>query len=99
MQFLKKEGIVHQKTNPHTPQQNSMSERMNTTFIEKARCLLFETGLSQCFWAEAVNKAIYFKNRCIAKGLEIKTPSKLGIKKGQILATSEYLGVKLWSTF
>lgn len=76
-QYLKRAGIVHQRTNPHTPEQNGMSERMNRTVIEKARCLLFEADMSKIFWAEAINTAIYLRNRCIARGLELKTPYEL----------------------
>lgn len=28
--------IIHQTTNPYTPEQNSISERMNITLVEKA---------------------------------------------------------------
>ena len=71
--FLKKHGIIHQKTNPHTPEQNGMLERLNRTIVEKARCLLFDADLDKSFWAEAVNTAVYLRNRSIASGLE-KTP-------------------------
>lgn len=37
--------------------------------VEKAKCLLFDANLDKKFWAEAVNTAIYLKNRCIATGL------------------------------
>lgn len=72
--FLKKTGIVHQKTNPYTPEQNGVSERMNRTVVEKARCLLFDAGLEKKFWAEAVNTAVYIRNRSVASGLNNKTP-------------------------
>lgn len=71
--FLKKHGIIHQKTNPYTPEQNGLSERSNRTIVEKARCLLFEANLEKKFWAEATNTAVYLKNRSIASGIE-KTP-------------------------
>lgn len=73
-QFLKKSGIVHQKTNPHTPQQNGVIERMNRSIVQMAKCLLFDADLGVKFWAEAVNTAVYLKNRCIAAGLGDKTP-------------------------
>lgn len=55
--YLKKMGIVHPRTNPYTPEQNRLCERMNRTIIKKARCLLFEAKLGKEFWAEAVNTA------------------------------------------
>lgn len=58
--YLKNEGIVHQKTNPYTPQQNGLCERFNRTVVEKAKCLLFEANLPKKFWAEAANAAVLF---------------------------------------
>lgn len=75
--FLKKSGILHQKTNPYTPEQNGLSERNNRTIVEKARCLLFDAKLEKKFWAEAVSTAVYLKNRSIASGLNDKTPFEL----------------------
>ena len=33
--FLKNEGIIHQKTNTYTPEQNGLSERSNRTIVER----------------------------------------------------------------
>lgn len=74
--FLNKEGIVHQKTNPHTPEQNGLCERLNRTVVERARCLLFDAKMEKKFWAEAVNTAVYLRNRTLASGLQ-KTPYEL----------------------
>lgn len=72
--FLKNEGIVHQKTNAYTPEQNGVSERINRTIVERARCLLFDAQLDKKFWAEATNTAVYLRNRSVASGLDNKTP-------------------------
>lgn len=48
--FLSKHGIVHKKTNPHTPEQNGVIERMNRSIVEKARCLLFDANLEKGFF-------------------------------------------------
>lgn len=72
--FLLENGIVHQTTTPYTPEQNGMLERMNRTVVEKARCLLFDANLEKKFWAEAVNSAVYLRNRSNAAGLRDKTP-------------------------
>lgn len=74
--FLQKAGIAHQKTNPYTPEQNGMCERMNRTVVERARCLLFDANMPKKFWAEAVNTAVYLRNRTIASGLT-RTPYEL----------------------
>lgn len=40
--YLAEAGIIHQKTNTYTPEQNFISERMNRTLVERARCMLFD---------------------------------------------------------
>lgn len=74
--YLKKEGIIHQTTNPYCPEQNGTAERLNRTIIEKARCLLFEAGLEKRFWAEAVNTACYLRNRSAVSNIP-KTPYEI----------------------
>lgn len=75
--YLKETGIIHQKTNAYTPEQNGLSERTNRTIVERARCLLYDAGLDKKFWAEATNTAVYLKNRSCASGLDNKTPYEL----------------------
>lgn len=65
-QLFKRYGIQHQTSNVYTPQQNGVSERMNRTIIEKAKCLLFDANLSKSYWAEAVNMATYLINKTIS---------------------------------
>lgn len=47
--FLIKNGIIHEKTNPYSPQQNGTAELLNRTIVEKARCLLFDAKLDKTF--------------------------------------------------
>lgn len=74
--LLKREGIQHQLTNPHTPEQNGLSERNNRTIIEKVRCMLFDAGLAKCYWAEAAAYAVYLLNRSPASGVGV-TPEEV----------------------
>lgn len=76
-EYLQQEGIIHQKSNPYTPEQNGSAERKNRTVIEKSRCLLFDAGLDKQFWAEAANTAVYLQNRTIAASLNGKTPFEI----------------------
>lgn len=80
--FLKQNGIIHQTTNPYTPEQNGLAERMNRTIVEKAKCMLFDAKLNVSFWAEAVNTAVYLINRSVASALVDKTPEEIwtGVK-------------------
>lgn len=79
--YLAEAGILHQKTNVYTPQQNAIAERMNRTLVERARCMLFDAKLDKRFWAEAVNTAVYLRNRSPASGLPNVTPIELWTKK------------------
>ena len=73
-EYLKDAGIIHQKTNVNTTQQNSLSERMNRSLVEKAICRIFDAGLHKKFWTEAINTYVYLKNRSVVTGLKDITP-------------------------
>ena len=38
--FLANQGVTHQTSVPHTPQQNGQAERFNRTILEKAESIL-----------------------------------------------------------
>jgi transposase InsO family protein len=72
--LLKKEGITYEPSAPYTQNQNGVSEHMIRTLVEKARTMLLEAKLLERFWAEAVNTAVFLRNRSPTKALEGKTP-------------------------
>ena len=74
MNFCKQHGIIQQFTVPHTPPQNGVAERKNRTLVECRRSMLQGKGLSNGLWAEAINTAVYLKNRSPTKCLGFKTP-------------------------
>lgn len=80
-QFLKESGIIHQTTVEYTPEQNGVAERANRTIMEKARCLLEEANLSSKFWAEAVNTAVYLKNRSPTKAVKVTPLEAWSVEK------------------
>jgi transposase InsO family protein len=63
-EFLVKRGIKHKRTVTFCPEQNGRIERSNRTVIETARTLLEGAGLPKRYWADAVNTAIYVRNKC-----------------------------------
>ncbi|KAL2242583.1 UNVERIFIED_CONTAM: Retrovirus-related Pol polyprotein from transposon TNT 1-94 [Sesamum indicum] len=67
-------GIRRHKTNPYTPQQNGVAERMNRTLLDKVRCLLISSGLPKTFWGEAVLTAAHLINMSPSVPLSGKTP-------------------------
>ena len=61
--YCSEHGIRREKTVPRTPQENGVSERMNKTIMERARCMRLHTGLSLQFWADVVDTVVYLINR------------------------------------
>lgn len=72
--FLKDSGIIHQTSNPYTPEQNGLAERMNRTLVERAKCMIFNSCLQKEYWAEAVSTAAYIVNRSPSRALSGVTP-------------------------
>ena len=56
-------GICRQKTVPGTPQENGVSERLNRTIMERARCMRLHVGLPLQFWANVVDTVVYLINK------------------------------------
>jgi transposase InsO family protein len=74
--FFKENGIRHQLTVEYNPEMNGVSERANRTIVEKARSMLQDAGLSSKYWGEAVNTAVYLKNRCPTKAVNGMVPEE-----------------------
>lgn len=75
--YLKQRGILHEKTIPHNPEQNGVSERNNRTVVEATRTLLCSSSLDQRFWAEALHCSVYVKNLCPTRVNDMKSPHEV----------------------
>lgn len=84
--FCRKNGIKRHRTCSYTPQQNGVAERMNRTIMEKVRCLLSESGLSEDFWSKAAAFSVYTINRSPLSAVGFKVPEEiwLGRKSGYL---------------
>lgn len=71
------EGIQQEFSAPNTPQQNGEIERANRTILETARSMCQASKLTLSVWAEAVNAAVYIRNRVPNKRTGEKTPYEL----------------------
>ena len=67
--FLADNGIKHELSVPYTPQQNGVAERMNRTLLEMTRSMLHHKDIPEHFWAEAVQTAVYIRNRMTSRTL------------------------------
>jgi hypothetical protein len=74
--FLTECEIQQQTSAPYSPQQNGVAKRANRTIMECARSMILTQGLELEFWGEAVNTAVYIKNRCPTKAFDSKTPQE-----------------------
>eukprot|EP00253_Pinus_taeda_P023836 PITA_23836 len=74
--YCSKHGICREKTVPRTPQENGVSERMNRTIMERARCMRLHAGLPLQFWADAVDTAVYLINRGPSSSLDGGVPEE-----------------------
>ena len=49
-------------TTPYAHQQNGKAKRSMQTLLNMAYTMLADSGLSQKFWADAINTAVYTRN-------------------------------------
>jgi Reverse transcriptase (RNA-dependent DNA polymerase) len=69
-------GIIHEKTAPHSPEQNGLAEIINRIVVERFQCMLFEANLSAGFWAEVALTATYLINHSPTTRLHNMTPEE-----------------------
>lgn len=70
-EWLAQHGIRHETSAPHTPEQNGSAERLNRTLLEPVRCMIIESGLPACLWAEAISYTTYIKNRVLSRTAQL----------------------------
>ena len=75
-EFFNAEGIRRELIVPHNPQQNGVAERNNKTIMGATRAMLHDQGLPIHLWAEACNTAVYVKNHCPHRVLDMSTPEE-----------------------
>src|SRR6267154_3594295 len=74
---LKDHGITCELTVHDSPQQNGVAERLNCTLVEHARAMLIAQDMPKFLWAEAVNYAVWLKNRLPSSSIPGHTPFEL----------------------
>ncbi|UYV67624.1 hypothetical protein LAZ67_5001398 [Cordylochernes scorpioides] len=94
--FLNQSGIKHQLTVPYSPAQNGVAESKNRSLMEMTRCMLFDSGLPQSLWAEAVTTANYLHNRIPSKATD-KTPFELWTNRKPSLKHLKRFGCKAFA--
>ena len=78
--YLKKNGIVPQRTPPYTPQLNGVSERRNRTLLDMVRSMMSHAHLPKSFWGYALETASYILNHVPTKTVD-STPYEIWKRK------------------
>ena len=74
--YCSEHGIRREKTVPRTPQENGVSERMNRTIMERARCMRLHAGLPLKFWADVVDTFVYLIKKGPSSSLDGGIPEE-----------------------
>ena len=90
--FYKQFGLACQNTTPYTPLQNGFSKRMNKMLMDKARSMLNGVGLTQEFWAEAVDTTKYLVNISPSLVLFEMTPHEVWSGKNPLVSHNKVFG-------
>ena len=72
--YLRTEGVKHERSISKNPEQNGVAERMNRTLVETVRSMLADSKLPKRLWAEALLTAVYLRNRSPTRALAGITP-------------------------
>lgn len=75
--WLEQKGIIHDFSVYYTPEQNGRAERSNRTVLNGIRTLLYDSGLDESLWGEALNTVVYTVNRIPSRRNPDKTRYEL----------------------
>lgn len=91
---LRRQGIVHETSVPHSPAQNGVAERQNRVLVEMVRCMLLEGDMPAAAWAEALLTAVYIRNRSSSSAVDF-TPFELMHGRKPNMAHMQVFGDKV----
>jgi transposase InsO family protein len=72
--FLQEQGTERRLTTHDTPQHNGVAEALNRRLMERVHAMLHQSGLPEYLWGEAVQHAVWLKNRSSTRVLGDVTP-------------------------
>lgn len=93
---LQLRGTVRRLTVHDTPEYNGLPEQLNRTLMEKVRAMLHDSQLPKFLWGEALNHAVYLKNRTWTRALKGTTPFEILTGSKPNLSTLHPWGSRVW---
>lgn len=82
--YLASQSIWHQTSVAYTPEQNGVAERYNHSIIESTRASLHDTShLPSHFWEQAVQNAVYMKNRLPTQATMVALHTRCGMARNR----------------
>jgi hypothetical protein len=72
--YLQEQGTERRLTTHDTPEHNGVAEALNRRLLERVRAMLHAAQLPKNLWAEAIQHAVWLKNRTSTKALGNSTP-------------------------
>ena len=80
--FYQEHDIIHEVTNPYTPQSSSVAKRKNITLMDMVNCMLLSSGAPENFWGEALLSACFILNRVSQRDSKVTSYERW---KGELL--------------
>jgi hypothetical protein len=94
--YLAKRGTKRELTVHDTHEQVGVAERLNRSKTELARAMLIDAKLPRFLWAEAMNHAIWIKNRSPTRALNGNSPYQARYNKAPDMSKLVPFGTKAW---
>jgi hypothetical protein len=94
--FHQQHGTEQRLTTHDTPQHNGIAESLNRRLMERVRAFLHHSGLPKSLWGEALQHAVWLKNRTSTRVLGVITPfERLYGHKPNLAGVPEW-GQRVW---
>ena len=94
--FHQQHGTEQRLTTHDTPQHNGIAEALNRRLMERVRAFLHHSGLPKFLWGEALQHAVWLKNRTSTRALGAITPfERLHGHKPNLAGVPEW-GQRVW---
>ena len=93
---LAQKGTVQKLTSHDTPHENGVAERLNCMLLDRVCAMLHVSRLPEGIWGEALQHAVWLKNRSSTKALHDSTSYETLTNLKPCLTDQHTWGQKVW---